>query len=78
MIQVHLGLGLFLRTEMVIDVAFGAKKLMHGMNNKAKAQAAISAIKMASKLSIPKLHLEGDSLIITNAISKGEALAWIK
>lgn len=42
-------------------LAIGTKKLAKGMNNEVEAQAALLGIKMANKLAVSKLHLEGHS-----------------
>ncbi|XP_059076608.1 uncharacterized protein LOC131875906 [Cryptomeria japonica] len=57
-------------------IALGATKLSEGTNNGVKAQAAIEAIKMVEAMDLQKNHLEGDSQMIINAISKGEIHVW--
>lgn len=42
----------------------------------AEAKAALLAIKIAKQFGVRKLHLEGDSLIIIQAIKFGESKAW--
>lgn len=54
----------------------GAKSLLKGRNNKAKAQATLIAIKMVIKLKMIKLHLIGNSQIINNDIIKVELGVW--
>lgn len=56
-------------------VAWGAKRLERGTNNAAEVQAASLAVEWGLKLGFKNLHLEGDSLIIINAIIKEEMQA---
>lgn len=41
-----------------------------------EVQAALWGVRMAQRLSIPCLHLEGDSEITVHCIMKGEATSW--
>lgn len=57
-------------------LAFGAKRLNDDSNNEAKNQVALLAIGMAKRMLVMKLHLEGDSQIIINAIMVGKCPTW--
>ncbi|XP_059068967.1 uncharacterized protein LOC131859350 [Cryptomeria japonica] len=50
---------------------FGAKKLDSGTNNIAEVFAALMVVKFSRQAGVSKLHLEGDSLVIIQAIMKG-------
>ncbi|XP_059068927.1 uncharacterized protein LOC131859330 [Cryptomeria japonica] len=54
----------------------GAQRLQDGTNNEAHAQEALLAIELGCNLKVSKLHLEGDSKIIVDAISKGPTPSW--
>lgn len=58
-------------------IAFGAQRLGRGTNNEAEAQATLLVVEWGLKLGFSNLHLEGDSLIIINAIIKWETGARI-
>lgn len=53
-------------------LALAAQRPEKGTNNEAEVQAALLAVEWGLKLGFKNLHLEGDSLIIINAIIKGE------
>ncbi|XP_057849673.1 uncharacterized protein LOC131060456 [Cryptomeria japonica] len=57
-------------------VKLGAQQIRKGTNNEAEAFAALLAIRCARSHGVRKLHLEGDSLIIIQAIKNGEIKAW--
>ncbi|XP_057833699.2 uncharacterized protein LOC131044395 [Cryptomeria japonica] len=57
-------------------VKLGAQHIKQGTNNEAKAYAAWLATRCARNMGIKKLHLEGDSLIIIQAIKNGQIKSW--
>ena len=64
------GVGVILRDNKGHVLLKGAKKLPIGTNNIAECQAALLASRLARKEGIKKLHLEGDSLLVVQAIAK--------
>ena len=70
------GIGIVFKDDRGHLLLAGAKKLPYGTNNIAECQAALLAVQIARKEGIKKLHLEGDSLITVQAISKLNAKAW--
>ena len=57
-------------------IGFAMKRLVDGTNNVAKVEAAILAVSLGKKLDVMHLHLEGDSKLVVEAISKGSIQAW--
>lgn len=47
-----------------------------GTNNLAKVSAALLVVRMSTKLGARKLHPEGHSLIVIQALMKGDIEAW--
>lgn len=70
------GAGCIARNDEAIVLARGAQRLLDGLNNEAEARAALLAILLADKLSVTRLHLKGDSKIVTDAIVKGVSQCW--
>lgn len=56
-------------------VSIAAQRLHDITNNVAEARAALLAIQVGSKLKVTRIHIEGDSQIIANAIKNGKAKA---
>lgn len=54
----------------------GTKRLRKSTNNEAEVQAALPTIGLARREGVQNIHLEGDSLIIIQAIMNGEIKAW--
>ncbi|XP_059067669.1 uncharacterized protein LOC131858447 [Cryptomeria japonica] len=54
----------------------GAKRLQDGTNNNAEVQAAMLATDLAVNMKVEKVHLEGDSQVVVNAIMKGVTPNW--
>lgn len=63
------GAGAIVRDYLGNTIAIGAKKLEDGTNNLVEAKVALLAVGMAQSAGVKKIHLEGDSLIITQAIT---------
>ena len=74
--QVFQGLGLFLEATKGHFLMVGVKKLPIGTNNIAECQETLLAVRLAIKEGIKRIHLEADSLIIVQAISKLSVNAW--
>lgn len=53
-------------------MAFGVQRIENGTNNSTKRMAALMAIYFAKSLGISTIHIEGNSLIIINAIIASE------
>ena len=70
------GIGIVFRDSKGHFLMVGVKKLPFGTNNIAECQAALLAVQLAIKDGIEKIHLEGDSLITVQAISKMSVNAW--
>ncbi|XP_059067899.1 uncharacterized protein LOC131858619 [Cryptomeria japonica] len=72
----HQDLGVVARNDKG-DILFkGARQLQDGTNNEVEIQTALMATELAINMKIPKLHLEGDSQVIINAIAKGNTPSW--
>lgn len=69
-------MGVVARTDKGVILFKGARRLQNGTNNETEAQAAIMAMELAINMKVSKLHLEGDSQVIINAIAKGNTLSW--
>ncbi|XP_057848798.2 uncharacterized protein LOC131059776 [Cryptomeria japonica] len=52
-------------------IALGAQKLDEGTNNIAEASTTLLVVRIGKMLGVRKLNLEGDSLIVIQAIVKG-------
>lgn len=57
-------------------LSFGAQRVKDGMNNIAEEMATLNGIHFGKNMGFSKLHLEGDSLIMVNAIILGVCQAW--
>ncbi|XP_059067656.1 uncharacterized protein LOC131858434 [Cryptomeria japonica] len=66
-----LGVGFILRDWNEWVIFWGAKRIDLGTNNIAKVCAALMAVIFCRQAGVSKLHLEGDSLVIIQAIMKG-------
>lgn len=70
------GIGVVFRDSDGKFLLIGTKKLPIGTNNIAECQAALTAIQLASKEGFKKIHIEGDSLLTVQEISKLSINAW--
>lgn len=70
------GVGVVARNDKGVILFKGARRLQNGTNNEAEAQVALMATKLAINMKVPKLHLEGDSQVVINAIAKGNTPSW--
>ncbi|XP_057816421.1 uncharacterized protein LOC131029793 [Cryptomeria japonica] len=68
--------GVVFRAHSGSIIKLGAQCIKEGTNNEAEVYAAWLAIRRARKMGIKKLYLEGDSLIIIQAIKNGQIKAW--
>ena len=57
-------------------MAYGALKLKDGTNNEAEFQATMLALKCIKKCEGRKIILEGDSMVVIQAVSKNLIQAW--
>lgn len=65
-----------MRNDEGIVLARKARRLLNGTNNEVEVRAALLVVLLVDKLSIIKLHLEGDSKIVSEAIAKGVSQLW--
>ncbi|XP_057816620.1 uncharacterized protein LOC131029951 [Cryptomeria japonica] len=70
------GAGFIVRDWKGEVMALGAQKLDEGTNNIAEVSATLLAVRIGKLLGVRKLCLEGDSLIIIQAIMKRSLEAW--
>ncbi|XP_059066491.1 uncharacterized protein LOC131857784 [Cryptomeria japonica] len=70
------GAGVIVRDWKGEVLVLGAQKLEEDTNNLVEASATLLAIRMCKLLGLQKLHLEGDSLIIIQALMKEGIEAW--
>lgn len=49
----------------------GPQRLQEETNNEAEVQAALLAVELANNMNILRVHLEGDSKVVVDAIVKG-------
>lgn len=54
----------------------GAHKLQDGTSNEAEVQVTLLAVELANNMNIPRVHLEGDSKVVVDAIVKGASPSW--
>lgn len=57
-------------------MAFGAKRLAEGTNNMVEVKEALWVVECEKVMGVSKLHLEGDSLVIMEAIRQSKMKAW--
>lgn len=65
------GAGAIVRDSLGNTIAIGAKKLDEGTNNVIEGKAALLVVCLARAMGAKKLHLEGDSMVVTQAITNG-------
>ena len=70
------GVGVILRDNKGHILLKSAKKLPRGTNNIVECQATLLAVRLARREGIKKIHLEGDSLLVVQAIAKIHITAW--
>ncbi|XP_059066721.1 uncharacterized protein LOC131044985 [Cryptomeria japonica] len=70
------GAGLAMWNDNGYLIKCGAKRLTKSTNNEAEVQATLLVAGLARSQGVRNLHLEGDSLIIIQAIMNGEIKAW--
>ncbi|XP_059066687.1 uncharacterized protein LOC131857916 [Cryptomeria japonica] len=70
------GAGVVARDDNRFILFKGAQRLQDGTNNEAEIQAAFLATKLPSNMKVQRLHLEGDSQIVVNAIARGNTPCW--
>lgn len=71
----NLGPSSVAKNSLGVIIGEGWQRLPNGPNNEAKAKAAILVVLLARRIGVTKLHLEGDSLVIVNAIICGSSLS---
>ncbi|KAH9322754.1 hypothetical protein KI387_017393, partial [Taxus chinensis] len=70
------GAGCLIRNSMGKLVSVASYKLKEGTYNSTELQALSKGLSLAASLKIENLEIEGDSLVIINAIIKKRALSW--
>ncbi|XP_059067373.1 uncharacterized protein LOC131858221 [Cryptomeria japonica] len=70
------GVGVVVRNDKGSIIFKGARRLQDGTNNEAEAWAALLATELALNMKVQQLHLEGDSQVVINAITKGNTPSW--
>ncbi|XP_059070684.1 uncharacterized protein LOC131860304 [Cryptomeria japonica] len=70
------GVGFVMWNDSGDLIKCGAKRLRRCTNNEAEVQASLLAVGLARIQGVRNLHLEGDSLIIIQALMNGEIKAW--
>ncbi|XP_057850254.1 uncharacterized protein LOC131060855 [Cryptomeria japonica] len=70
------GVGVVFQDHSGSIVKLGAQHIKQGTNNESEAYATWLTTRCARNMRIKKLHLEGDLVIISQAIKNGEIKAW--
>lgn len=70
------GVGCVARDEEAKILFKGAQMLQDGTNNEVETQAALLAVELPKNMNILRVHLEGDSQVVVDAIVKGVSLSW--
>lgn len=70
------GIGAVLRdsASKVLKVIFS--RILDGSNNVAEATTLMEGVKLALSMGISRLHIEGDSQIITSALISQQVVSW--
>ncbi|XP_057823237.2 uncharacterized protein LOC131035539 [Cryptomeria japonica] len=70
------GIGCILRNSDGICIKEISKKFGVATNNEAKFRAALRGLQLGKELGVQRIHLEGDSLNVVNAVRCNNSPSW--